>query len=296
MILKIFVISSGGILCYSKNYFDEIMMKEEIFGGFLSAISEFAREIKGGQIKTLSFRNFNLFYSYSNEFDYIFVVVADKDDLEREVRPKVELMKSEFIGRYGLYLKEWAGNCSIFDDFDEFVEKKIIIPPKILLMGVKGVGKKTIMDLFPGEVFLDIDEDLNEITQKLIKLSDLKDIQQCIIKKIDMEELAYNAIRYKILLNSVDVIIIITNSSYSNLRKTKVLYSRIKPRVTKADFYLIANFQDEEDTAFEPEKIEETLNLKTYGFSAIKGDSNKKILFIINEMLRNSVKKKFEVG
>ena len=294
MILKIFVISSGGVLCYSKNFFDEFKMKEEIFSGFLSAISDFAHEIKGGQIKTLSFRNFNLFYSYSNEFDYIFVIVAD--DLEREVRPKVELMKSEFIERYGLYLKEWAGNYSIFNDFDEFVEKNLIIPPKILLMGVKGVGKQTIMDLFPGETILEIDDDLNEITQKLVELSDLKDIQQCIIRKIGMEELAYNTIRYKTLLNSVDVIIIITNSSDSNLRETQLLYSRIKPRVPTADFYLIANFQDEKDIAFEPEKIEETLDLKTYGFSAIENDANEEILLIINEMLRASVKRKFEEG
>lgn len=288
------MISSGGVLCYSKNFFEDIMIKEEIVGGFLSAVSDFAQEIKGGQIKTLSFRNFNLFYSYSNEFDYIFVIVTNKDDLEREIRPKVELMKSEFIMRFRSHLKEWAGNTSIFKDFDEIVEKKIIIPPKILLMGVKGVGKKTMMDLLPGENILDIDEDLNEISQKLIRLSNLKDIKQCIIKKIDMEVLAYNTTRYKILLETVDVIIIITNSADSNLRLTKNLYSRIKPKVHKADFYLIANYQDEEDTAFEPEKIETVFNLKTYGFSAIKYDSDKKILFIINEILRISVKKKFE--
>lgn len=294
MILKALVIRSGGILCYSKNFFDEILIKEEIVGGFLAAISDFAQEIKGGQIKTLNFRNFNLFYSYSKKFDYIFVIVADEDDIEKEVRPKVELMKSEFIERYGTFLKKWSGNISIFEDFDEFVEKKIVIPPKILLIGVKDVGKKTILDLFPGEIILDIDEDLNEITQKLIEPPDLKDIKQCIIKIIDMEELAYNTIKYKTLLNSIDVIIIVTNSTYSNLRKTKSLYSRIKLRVPKADFYLIANYQDEDNTAIEPEKIEEIFNLKTYGFSAIKGDSIKKLSFIINEILDKSIQKKFE--
>jgi len=286
------VISPGGVLCYSKNFFDEVKIKEEIIGGFLSAISDFAQEIKGGQIKILTFGNFNLFYSYSNEFDFIFVIVADKDDLESEVRPLLELMKSEFIIRYGTNLKKWTGDISIFDDFDDIIEKKIIIHPKILLTGVRGVGNKTIMSLFPGENVLEIDEDLNEITQKLIELPNSKDIKQCIIKNIDMEELAYNTFRYKTLLNSIDIIILITNSTNSNLGKTNNLCSRIKPKVRKADFYLIANFQDEEDSAFEPEKIEEAFNLKTYGFSAIKRDANKKIMFIINEILRALIKKK----
>jgi len=287
------VISTGGVLCYSKNFFDEINIKEEIYAGFLKAISDFAKEIKGGQIKTLNFRNFKLFYSYSNEYDYIFVIVADKDEIEREVRPKVNLMKSEFIGRYGSILKEWYGNINTFREFDEFVEKNIFIPPKILIVGIMGAGKKTIMNLFPGEEVLDIDENLNEIPLKVVEVPDIKNIKQCIIKRIDMEELAYNTIRYKTLLNSVDVIIIITNSTYTNLRKTKQLYSRIKPKVKKAAFYLIANFQDDKDTAFSPIKIEETFKFKTFGFSAIKDDSKKILMLIINEILRITVKTKF---
>lgn len=295
MILKVFVISTGGVLCYSKNFFEDFNIKEDIFAGFLKGISDFVKEIKGGQIKTLNFRNFNLFYSYSIEFNYIFVIAADKGEIEREVRTKVDLMKSEFIGRYGPILKEWYGNINTFREFDEFVENNIIIPPKILLVGTIGVGKKTIMDLFPSEEILDIDEDLNEIPQKIVDLPELIDINHCIIRRIDMEELAYNTIRYKTLLNSVDVIIIITNSTYSNLRKTKDLYSRMKPKVKKAYFYLIANFQDEKDAAFAPKKIEETFNFKTFGFSAIKDDAEEILMLIINEIIRNTIEEKFNL-
>ncbi|MFX1502275.1 MAG: hypothetical protein ACFFDH_15040 [Promethearchaeota archaeon] len=295
MILNIFVISPGGVLCYSKNFFEDIAIKQEIFGGFLTAISDFAKEIKGGEVKTLNFGNLNLFYSYSRDYDFIFVIIADLDDLESEIRIKVELMKSEFLRRYGSYLQNWYGNTSIFEDFDEFIIKNIIIPPKILLIGEKGVGKTTIMDLFPGEIILDIDDNLNEIQQKFIKFSDLKDIKQYIIKKIDMNELAYNTIRYKDLLKSIDIILIITNSADSNLRRTKNLYSRLKPKVGKADFYIIANYQDVQDIAIEPEKIEKIFNLKTYGFSAVKEDSNKEIQFIINEILRTSFKNKIDI-
>jgi signal recognition particle receptor subunit beta len=289
------VISSGGVLCYSKNFFDDLVIKKEVVGGFLSGISYFGQEIKAGQVKTLNFKNLNFHYSYSKEFDYIFVIVTDKDQLENTVKPKVEIMKSEFIKRYSSLLKDWSGNTSIFKSFDNFVENEIVIPPKILLLGSKGVGKNTIMNLLHGENLLEIDENLNEITQKIIDLPFLIDIKQCVIMKIDMEELAYNTIRYNSLLISVDIIIIITNSAYSNLKQTKSLYSRIKPKTQKANIYLIANYQDEVDTAIEPEKIEELFNLKTYGFSAIKEGSDKKILFIINDILKNLVEKKYNL-
>jgi hypothetical protein len=67
----------------------------------------------------------------------------------------------------------------------------------------------------------------------------------------------------------------------------------MKPRVKRADFYIIANFQDDLDTAIEPEKIKSIFNLKTYGFSAIKDNSDKKLLVIINEILNISIKTKF---
>jgi hypothetical protein len=289
------VISRGGVLCYSKNFFEDFNIKEDIFAGFLKGISDFVKEIKGGQIKTLNFRNFNLFYSYSIEFDFIFVIAADKGEIESEVRTKVDLMKSEFIGRYGPKLKDWYGNINTFREFDEFVIDNIVIPPNILLVGTKGVGKKTMMGLFPSEEILDIDEGLNEIPQKIVELPELININHCIIRRIDMEELAYNTLRYKILLISVDIILIVTNSSFSNLRKTKELYYRMKPKVKKGAFYLIANYQDEIDTAFNPEKIEEMFNLKTFGFSALKKDSYEKFMLVLKEIIRKNIEEKFDL-
>ncbi|MFX1409503.1 MAG: nitrilase-related carbon-nitrogen hydrolase [Promethearchaeota archaeon] len=289
MILKIFIIAPGGVLCYSKDFFEQIDKDEEVISGFLKAISDFAKEIKGGDIKALIFRNFKLIYSYSIEFDFIFVIVIDKDDLEEEARIKVELMKKEFIVRYRSLLKNWTGNISIFKDFTNYIEENMFIPPKILLTGEDDVGKTTIMDLLPGDTIIEIDDNLNEIIRKTINLFDLKEIKQCIIQEINMEELILNSSVYKNLLDSVDIILIVSNSAASNLGRTKNLYLKLKPKVNKADFYVLANFQDLKDVAFEPKKIEETFDIKTYGFTAIKEDSKTKIIFIIKDLLKNSV-------
>ena len=103
MILKIFIIGPGGVPCYSKNFFEQIDIDDIIISGFLTGISSFAKQIKGGEIKALIFKNFNFIYSYSIEFNCIFVIVIEIDDLEEEARDKVELMKNEFIKRYKQY-------------------------------------------------------------------------------------------------------------------------------------------------------------------------------------------------
>ena len=294
MILKIFIIGPGGILCYSKNFFEQIDIFEESISGFLTAISDFAKEIKGGDIKALVFRNFNFIYSYSVEYNSIFVIVIDKDDIEEEARVKLELLKKEFIQIYKPYLEKWTGNVSVFSDFDEFIEENIFIPPKVLLVGEKGVGKTTIMDLFPGETIIELDDNLTEIIQKPINFIDFKDIKQCVIREIDLEELVNNSNYNKTFLKSIDIILIVTNSGASNLGRTQKLVSLLKHKVHNADFYIIANFQDLKDSAFNPEKIEEMFDIKTFGFSANKKESKDEITLILKEIMQTSILEKQE--
>jgi predicted amidohydrolase/signal recognition particle receptor subunit beta len=292
MISKILIITSGGTLCYSKNFFSQVDIDEELISGFLTAISEFAQEIKGGKIKALRFRNFNYIYSYYTELDLMFILAIDIDDLEEEARTKLELMKNKFVKRYRSVLENWMGNLGVFEDFNEFVEEHMFIPPKILLIGEQGVGKTTIMNLFPGETILELDDDLKEVIQKEIDILDLKDIKKCILREIDIDEFVNNSKLYRTLLNSVDIICIVTNSAASNLGRTEKSFSILKEISKKADFYIIANFQDLEESSFEPEKIEELFNKKTFGFSAIQEDSKQKILTIFTEILTTSVIKK----
>ena len=292
MILKLYIIGFGGILCYSKSFFRKIEIDEEILSGFLTAFSDFAREIKGGEVKALLFREFNFIYSYSVKYNLIFIVVIDKDDLEEEAKIKVELMKIEFINKYKRYLDNWSGDISVFEDFDNFVEENIFIPLKILMIGELGVGKTTIIELFSGETIIELDDELNEIIHKSVKFTNLNGIKECTIREVDLNKIANNFNLYKDLLTSSDIVLIVSNSAASNLGRTQELLSKLKPKFQKADLYLIANFQDLEDTAFKPQKIEETFNIKTYGFSAIKDGSKNKIISVLREILKNYISNK----
>ncbi|MBY9020548.1 MAG: hypothetical protein KGD67_05780 [Candidatus Lokiarchaeota archaeon] len=287
MILKLFIIGPGGILYYSKSLFTQNEVDEGILSNFLSAFSDFAKEIKGGEVKALVFKEFNFIYSYSQEFKLIFVIVIDKDVLDEEVKSKAQLMKKEFIKRYKPHLINWSGNISIFEEFDKFVEDNIFIPPKILITGEIGVGKTTIFDLFPGETIVEIDDELNQLLNKSIKIENVSGINEFTIREIDLNYLVDNFSQYKDLLNTIDIILVISNSAASNLGRTQDLISILRPKLQNIDFYLLANFQDIEDTAFKPQKIEEGFNIKTYGFSAIEDnakDTFKSILIEVTEL------------
>jgi len=289
MISRIFVIASGGLLAYSKCFVetDDSTTDGDLISGFITAISNFAMEIKGGKINSLNFKNFNFVFAYDDEVDCMFVVIIDINDLEDEAKLKVELLKEEFINRFGEILKNWTGEVSIFREINDFVEQNIFIPPKVLLVGEEGVGKTTIMNLFPGETILELDEDLNEIIQKAINVEGL-DLNQFLLREMDLEEIIDNSKIYRPLLNSVDVICIVTNSAASNLGRTKRLLPTLK-KMVNADFYIIANFQDLKDQAFDPAKIEESFELKTYAFSAINDSAKEEIFTIMGEILTTSI-------
>jgi Cdc6-like AAA superfamily ATPase len=289
MISKIFIIGPGGILCYSKDFFSKVDKDDEIVSGYITAVSDFAREIKGGKIESLIFKNFKLVYSYSIDYNCIFVIVIDKDDSEQKARMNLDLMKSEFIERYRAYLENWTGIVNVFHDFDDFVEENIYIPPEVLLTGEKGVGKTTIMNFLPGEVILELDDNFNEIIQKTIKISGLKGIKECLIRSINLNNLIDHSDLYKEYLNTFNIICIITNSGATNLGRTKRLYSLLVDKVHTSNFYVLANFQDEEDAVLDKEQISEMFELKTFSFSAVQTNANEYFLMILKEMLRNSV-------
>ena len=150
------------------------------------------------------------------------------------------------------------------------------------------------MDLFPGETILELDDDLTEIIQKHVDISGIGNLKQFLLRELDLEDLVNNSKLYKPLLNTVDVICVVTNSAASNLSRTKQLLSRLESSVTRAAFYIIANFQDLKDASFKPKKIEKTFNIKTYGISAIQKDSKKVISSLFNEVLNASVVEKIK--
>ncbi|MFW9942607.1 MAG: hypothetical protein ACFFFT_16330 [Candidatus Thorarchaeota archaeon] len=161
-------------------------------------------------------------------------------------------------------------------------------PLNILLTGESGVGKTTILNLFPGEIILELDDDLNEIFQKPIDVPNLEGVEQCILREIDLRDLTNNFVSYWELLRSIDIICVVTDSTERNIENTVELLSELKDKLPEIEFYIIANFQDRESISFSIEKVENILKENTFGFSAIQEDSKEGIIAIIKEILKIS--------
>jgi hypothetical protein len=161
--------------------------------------------------------------------------------------------------------------------------------PEILLTGEKGVGKSTILNLFPGENILEIDLNLNEIIKKPIKIDNLKEINQCILRIIDLDELIRNLKSYRDLLKSIEIICIIIDSTKTNLESTQQIYLELRKNLQAPDYFIIGNFQDNKKSALKGKKIEQLFGIKTYGFSAVQKDSREKFSTIIEDILKTAI-------
>jgi len=291
MISEIFIIGAKGDLVYSKAFFGVNHQDKETIK-FLTSINYVGKKVIGEHIRALQFENFNYWY-LQDEQDYLFIIVSDIKDPEEEVRSKLYLLKEEYYSQK-TKLDKPEGNIIKIESFDDFALNQIYVPPKILLVGEAGVGKSTIMNFFPGETILELDNDMNETIEKAVNLTDLKGIAQVTIREIDFQILIERAQNYSSLLKTVNIICIVTNSGSGNLSRTMNLYNRLKDQVKNADFYILANFQDAINSAFDPHKIRESFGLTTFGFSATQKDSRESIYTIIKRMLEISIIERFE--
>jgi hypothetical protein len=152
----------------------------------------------------------------------------------------------------------------------------------ILLAGEIGVGKTTTLNVFPGDVVLELDDNFNEILQKQVILTDIEGYEKAILREIDLGELLKDFITYKALLDAIDIFFIFTNTNRQNLRDTREKLIKLKEKLPNSNFYIIANFQDK--ATFSVEKARNTLKYKTYEFSAIQEDSKQKFLGILKDI------------
>lgn len=257
-----------------------VQIDQDLLAGFLSAFSGFMKEISQSDIKSTITGNSKFFYSIVE--DIIIVLASDIDDKDEEIRPKMQSIMTKFVETYGKLFRErkWNGDRSIFYEFTEFIDKIILGPIKISIIGYGGVGKTTLLRLIVGkEVNL---EYIPTITADIASTNDLGKREVVLwdfAGQIQFTDL-WNG-----LLRGTRIVILVTDSSYANVQESKKILTNLIEKYYKNTLTIaIANKQDLSGR-LSPKFVEKILNVPTYGMISTNTDYR----IIIMEILRKCV-------
>jgi len=263
---------------------------QDLLAGFLSAFSGFMMEISQSEIKSTITGNSKFVYSIEDKI--IVVVSTDVDDKDEEIHPKVESIMSNFQKKYGeLFSKGlWTGERNIFQEFVEYIDKIVLGPIKISIMGYGGVGKSTLLRLIVGrEVNL---EYVPTITAD-IATSDAFGKRNVVLwdfaGQIQFTDL------WNSLLKGTRIVLLVTDSTYSNVQESKKILTNLIDKYYKDTKVIgIANKQDLPKAMSAP-LVKKVLGVdEVYGICAIDPSERRKLQNVIAHGIEQYLAKEAE--
>lgn len=255
---------------------------QDLLAGFISAFSGFMEEISQSEIKSTVTGNTKFFYKILKDMGLIIVISADVDDKDEDIAPKVEKISKEFINMHGdiFRTKSWNGNRKIFDSFFERIDKLMLGPIKVSIVGYGGVGKSTLLRLIVGkEINL---EYIPTLTADIANYDGLGNRQ--IVLWDFAGQIQFTSL-WQSLLRGTRIVFLVTDSTYANLQETKKIYTNlIQKYYSDVTVIGIANKQDLPNR-LTPEFVQKILGIPSYGMIGINGDYRVKIHEILKQLI-----------
>jgi GTPase SAR1 family protein len=276
MIQYINILTRTGKSLLFRNY-GSSDVDRDLLAGFLSAFSGFMKEISQSDIKSTATDEFKYYYTIIDEI--IIVVCTDLVDDDAVVNSKITTIRAKFIEMYGELLAsgDWTGNRAIFTSFEREIDDTILGSIKVSIIGIGGVGKTTLLHLICG-----------------------KDIDLEYIPTINVDITSFNGEELDIhrsLLDSTDIALLVLDSSFENVNRSKEIIHDILDRYYKDTLVIgIANKQDLPNK-LTPKFCERILSeaernppIKVHGMVAINSVYREKI----HAILRDAINKIFQ--
>jgi small GTP-binding protein len=257
-----------------------VKIDQDLLAGFLSAFSGFMKEISQSEIKSTITGNSKFFYGI--EQGIIVVLAADIDDKDEEVSPKVENLLNKFIELYGEIFrsKKWNGERTHFNPFYDYIDKIVLTPIKVSIIGYAGMGKSSLLRLICGK---DINlEYIPTITADIATFNGLGKRQIALwdfAGQIQFSDL------WQGLLRGTRIALLVTDSTYKSANDAKKILTDLIQRYYKDVIVIgIANKQDLPNH-LTPKFVEKILNIPTYGMIATNADYRALIHEIISKAI-----------
>ena len=282
MLLILLLMNENGVKI-AKNYTEHQLLFP------LAKIGEALLELEtDNETKSTTISNIKITYTKVN--GHLILLGASREESDFHLQKRVNELKEKFLE----LKKKYTNPKELYAAFRNAIDQVIITPVKISLVGYGGVGKTTILKLIRGETppkeykptLTPEVATLESAMEGTVETASVGNVRVVVWDFAGQEQ--FRAL-WNLWMRGSDIVILVTDSTYENVMKTKFLLDLIREWAPHIKVIAFANKQDLPE-AMKPEEVSEILGIKAHGTIAIDPSYREKILAILGEAIAEIVK------